>query len=118
MRKALDMERLRTLEAMHLEQQLQMRELDEMAKPDALKEKQANDEYARMCAFQDAVGTEHPESEHRSRALHPRILINTRSRHLSLLVLFVHLVLGRPVRATRVRRKQRLRTGNGKEERR
>lgn len=49
-RKALDMERLRTLEAMHVEQQIQMRELDEMAKPDALKEKQANDEYARMFA--------------------------------------------------------------------
>lgn len=47
-RKAADMERLRTLEAMQLEQQLQMQELDDMAKPDMTKEKQANEEYARM----------------------------------------------------------------------
>ena len=49
------MERLRTLEAMQVEQKLQMEELEAIAAPDVLKAKKANDEYARMCAFQDPL---------------------------------------------------------------
>ena len=48
------MERLRTLEAMQLEQKLQMEELDAMGKVDVRQYRPAeDDEYARMCAPQD-----------------------------------------------------------------
>ena len=50
-RKAVEMERLRTLEAMQIEQKLQMEELDAMGKVDTKFNGPApDDEYARMCA--------------------------------------------------------------------
>lgn len=50
-RKATEMERLRTLEAMQLEQKLQMEELDAMGKVDVRQNRPAeDDEYARMFA--------------------------------------------------------------------